>query len=126
MEILNNLITVFITIGTVAGTMITLSQWNSKFNPLTKLSNFIKTFSEDMASLKATTAENNQKINDKVDSMQLEILGMKVYIKDLPVEMRYVAAKEYLAKNGNHGTDIYCKTLIKEYGEKIERTEEIL
>jgi len=130
MEWINSVIQAIITMGAIAGAFMAMAKFEDfKYNPLTWVK---KKFSEVMDII-AIQSDKIISIEEKIDGVileqhnqKMEILGMKVYLKDLPDVERYKAAQEYLANNGNHGRDIYCKILLKEYGEKLEQTESIL
>lgn len=130
MDWLNNIAQAIITIGGVFGAFLVMVKFEDfKYNPLTWLKN---KFTEIVNKIneqdgKFVNIEGKiDNIQDELFNQKMEVLGMKVYLKDLPDVERYKAAQEYLANNGNHGRDIYCKILLKEYGDKIEKTENIL
>ncbi len=130
MNWLNNIAQAIITIGGVFSAFLVMVKFeNFKYNPLTWLKN---KFTDIMTRIDSQD-EKFVSIEGKIDNIQeeqfnqkLDTLEIKVYLKDLPDVERYKAAQKYLELGGNHGTDIICKKLLKEYGDKVEKAESIL
>lgn len=130
MDWVNNIASAIIMAGSVFSSFLIMAKFeNFKYNPLTWLK---KKFSEVIEQMN----KQNDKINDmdeKLDKViseteqnRMELLEVKIYLKDLPAMERYKAAREYLDRNGNHGTDVVANELIKEYSERIGKTKDIL